>query len=368
MIRLEHVSKRYPGTAGAAVSDLSIDVDAGEIVVLVGPSGCGKTTTMRLINRLIEPSGGRIYLDGEDVTGVNADQLRRRVGYVIQQVGLFPHLTVAANIGLIPRTLGWDRKRVRARVDDMLVLVGLDPGTFRRRYPKQLSGGQQQRVGVARALAADPPVMLMDEPFGAIDPITRERLQDELLALQARIRKTIVFVTHDIQEAIKLGDRIAIFAEGGRIAQYDTPARILADPADEFVASFIGSGAAVRSLGLQSVGELPLEDVDVVDQAGAGESAARRLLVDGDGRPARWLDGAGSGGTNGAVAVVGSDASLYDALDAMLRAHDDVAVVLSTEGAIRGQLRWDAVLHRTRPTTSDPNAGDLSAGDVSGSR
>jgi osmoprotectant transport system ATP-binding protein len=345
MIRLDQVSKRYPGSAVDAVSDLSIGVDAGEIVVLVGPSGCGKTTTMRLINRLIEPSSGRIYLDGEDVTNVNADRLRRRVGYVIQQIGLFPHLTVAANIGLIPRTLGWHSHRVRARVDEMLTLVGLDPHEFRRRYPKQLSGGQQQRVGVARALAADPPVMLMDEPFGAIDPITRERLQDELLALQARIRKTIVVVTHDIQEAIKLGDRIAIFAEGGRIAQYDTPARILADPADDFVASFIGSGAAVRSLGLQSVGELPLEDVDVVDQANGGDRTKRRLLVDGVGRPTRWLSGPSD---NDQVAVVDNDASLYEALDAMLRAHDDVAVVLGSDGTVRGQLRWASVLRRTR--------------------
>jgi osmoprotectant transport system ATP-binding protein len=352
MIRLDHVGKRYPGAAVDAVSDLTIHVQAGEIVVLVGPSGCGKTTIMRLINRLIEPSSGRIYLDGEDITSVNADQLRRRIGYVIQQIGLFPHLTIAANIALIPRTLGWPRKRVRDRVDEMLTLVGLDPDTYRRRYPKQLSGGQQQRIGVARALAADPPVMLMDEPFGAIDPITRDRLQDELLALQARIRKTIVVVTHDIQEAIKLGDRIAIFAEGGHLAQYDTPARILSDPADAFVASFIGSGAAVRSLGLQAVGELPLDGITVISRPDEGDPANRRLLVDADGRPTRWLPGSATAdqadNRNGAVAVVGRDASLYDALDAMLRAHDDVAVVLDSAGQVRGQLRWERVLRRTR--------------------
>jgi len=264
MIRLDAVSKCYPGQRADAISELSLDVSSGEIVVLVGPSGCGKTTTMRLINRLIEPSAGRIFLDGDDVTTVNADQLRRRIGYVIQQVGLFPHMSIADNIGLIPRTLGWDKTRIRARVDELLELVGLDTATYRDRYPKQLSGGQQQRVGVARALAADPPVMLMDEPFGAIDPITRDRLQDELLGLQAQIRKTIVIVTHDIQEAIKLGDRIAIFAEGGRLAQYDTPARILTEPADDFVASFIGAGAAVRGLGLEHVRDLALDAVDVV--------------------------------------------------------------------------------------------------------
>ncbi len=367
MIRLEGVSKHYPGQRAAAVSDLSMDIHAGEIVVLVGPSGCGKTTTMRLINRLIEPSGGRIYLDGQDVTDVDADQLRRRMGYVIQQVGLFPHMQIAANVGLIPRALGWDRKRIRARVDEMLTLVGLDPDIYRGRYPKQLSGGQQQRVGVARALAADPPVMLMDEPFGAIDPITRERLQDEFLALQARLRKTIVIVTHDIQEAVKLGDRIAIFAEGGRIAQYDTPARILADPADDFVASFIGSGAAVRSLGLQPVSGLPLEEVRTVRAAesqqrhpGLDEGANRCLVLDDDGRPLHWLrnqldDRATEPATGDSVAVVRADQTLHDALDVMLRAHDDVAVVLDRDGTVLGQLRWRTVLRRTQP---DPD-GDI---------
>jgi len=282
MIRLDAVSKCYPGQRADAISELSLDVSSGEIVVLVGPSGCGKTTTMRLINRLIEPSAGRIFLDGDDVTTVNADQLRRRIGYVIQQVGLFPHMSIADNIGLIPRTLGWDKTRIRARVDELLELVGLDTATYRDRYPKQLSGGQQQRVGVARALAADPPVMLMDEPFGAIDPITRDRLQDELLGLQAQIRKTIVIVTHDIQEAIKLGDRIAIFAEGGRLAQYDTPARILTEPADDFVASFIGAGAAVRGLGLEHVRDLALDAVDVVlaaESPSMAEPAPLRALA-----------------------------------------------------------------------------------------
>ena len=356
MIRLDHVSKVYPGVSSPAVSDLSLDIVDGEIVVLVGPSGCGKTTTMRLINRLIEPSTGRVFLDGDDVTTVNPDQLRRRIGYVIQQVGLFPHMTISANIGLIPRTLGWDKKRIQSRVDEMLTLVGLDPGVYRRRYPKQLSGGQQQRVGVARALAADPPVMLMDEPFGAIDPITRDRLQDELLDLQTRIRKTIVIVTHDIQEAVKLGNRIAIFSEGGRIAQYDTPARILSDPADEFVASFIGSGAAVRGLVLQQVGQLRLDPLDV-EGGDTADRSRRRLQVDDGGRPLRWIPGSAAGRVaDGSVATVRSEHSLYDALDAMLRAHDDVAVVVDEDGRARGQLRWSSVVHRTQ---ADADQGAL---------
>jgi osmoprotectant transport system ATP-binding protein len=313
MIRLDGVTKSYPGQDRPAVDDLSLDVQAGEIVVLVGPSGCGKTTTMRMINRLIEPTSGRIYLDGDDVTRVDPDHLLRRIGYVIQQVGLLPHLTVASNVALVPRALGWDKQRVRERVDDLLTLVGLDPTSYRSRYPKQLSGGQQQRVGVARALAADPPVMLMDEPFGAIDPIIRDRLQDEFLTLQEQIRKTVVFVTHDINEAVKLGDRIAILGDGGRIAQYDAPARILADPADDFVASFIGTGAAVRLLGLRPVGSLPLESVD------------------GDVEP------------NGAAAVR-REQSVYDAMDAMLRTHEDVVVVLDDGGRPVGRLRWATVL------------------------
>ncbi|MGK5531570.1 ABC transporter ATP-binding protein [Streptomyces sp. URMC 129] len=347
MIRLDRVSKHYPGQQAPAVAELSLDIAAGEIVVLLGPSGCGKTTTLRLINRLIEPTSGRVLLDGEDVTRADPDQLRRRIGYVIQQVGLFPHLTVADNIGLIPRTLGWDKRRVRERVDTLLDLVGLEPATFRRRYPKELSGGQQQRVGVARALAADPPVMLMDEPFGAIDPITRERLQDEFLDLQAKIRKTIVLVTHDVTEAVKLGDRIALFGEQARIAQYDTPAAILAAPADDFVASFIGSGAAIRGLRLLPVGSLPLDPVEVLtgdhDAGAVGADSAdgpeRALLVGADGTPRRWLRPAGRPG----LAVVGADQSRYDALDAMLRARDDTALVVDAAGAPLGTVSWSAI-------------------------
>ncbi|NUS91222.1 MAG: ATP-binding cassette domain-containing protein, partial [Nocardia sp.] len=240
-IVLDAVTKQYPGQRDPAVDAVSMTIPAGEIVVLVGPSGCGKTTTMRMINRLIEPTSGTVTIDGRDAAAIDADRLRRGIGYSIQQAGLFPHMTVAKNIATVPGLIGWDRRRIAARTDEMLELVGLDPGTYRRRYPRQLSGGQQQRVGVARALAADPPILLMDEPFGAVDPITRASLQDELLRLQTELGKTIVFVTHDFNEAVKLGDRIAVLGEGSRILQYDRPAAILADPADDTVAGFAGS-------------------------------------------------------------------------------------------------------------------------------
>ena len=250
MIRLDALTKHYPGQPAAAVSNIDLDVPEGEIVILVGPSGCGKTTTLEMINRLIEPSSGRIFLEGDDVTHVDPDQLRRRMGYVIQQIGLFPHQTIAQNIGTVPKMLGWDGKRINDRVDELLDLVGLDPAAYRHRYPKEMSGGQRQRVGVARAMAADPPVMLMDEPFGATDPITRERLQNEFLRIQEDIRKTIVFVTHDIDEAIKMGDRIAILQVGSAIAQYDTPETILSNPASDFVTQFLGSGILLKRLNL----------------------------------------------------------------------------------------------------------------------
>jgi osmoprotectant transport system ATP-binding protein len=267
MIRLRGVTKHYDGSDAPAVAPLTMDIRRGEFICLVGPSGCGKTTTLRMINRLVEPTAGQIWIDGRDVTHSDADELRRHIGYVIQQVGLIPHMSIGQNVGLVPSMLGWDKKRISGRVDELLELVGLDPSVYRSRYPKQLSGGQQQRVGVARALAADPPVMLMDEPFGAIDPITRERLQAEFLQLQQRIRKTIVFVTHDIDEALRLGDRIAIFAEGSRLAQFDTPLEILTNPADDFVRSFIGEGAALRRLTLLRVGDLP-PSVDTGDPVG----------------------------------------------------------------------------------------------------
>ena len=258
LIRLENVSKSYGSGAEPAVRNLTLEVQKGEVLVLVGPSGCGKSTTLRLINRLIEPTSGRIYLDGEDVTDGDPSVLRRKIGYVIQQVGLFPHRTIAENIATVPKLLGWDKAKIEDRIDEMLELVSMDPETYRDRYPKELSGGQAQRIGVARALAADPDVLLMDEPFGAIDPITRDRLQNEFLRLQQELKKTIVFVTHDIDEAIKMGNWIAILREGSEIAQLDTPEAILAHPADEFVESFLGSGAILKGLTLKKVRDIEL--------------------------------------------------------------------------------------------------------------
>ena len=252
MISLTELTKQYPGAAHPAVDHITLTVPEGEVCVLIGPSGCGKTTTMRLINRMIEPSSGKIELQGRDVTHMDAVELRRGIGYVIQQVGLFPHLSIAENIASVPRLLGWDDAKIARRVDELLELVELAPATYRERYPRDLSGGQKQRVGVARALAADPPVMLMDEPFGAIDPITRARLQDEFLRIQERVKKTIVFVTHDLDEAVKMGDRIAILRDG-RVVQYDSPEVILARPADAFVEEFVGQDRALKRLSLYTV-------------------------------------------------------------------------------------------------------------------
>jgi len=254
-VAFDHVTKRYPGTgagSAGAVEDLSLEVPAGAICVLVGPSGCGKTTSLKMVNRLIEPTGGRILIDGRDAGTREVTELRRSIGYVIQQVGLFPHQTVGENVATVPRLLGWDEERRRARSEELLDLVGLDPATYRDRYPSQLSGGERQRIGVARALAADPPLMLMDEPFGAVDPIVRERLQNELLRLQAKLAKTILFVTHDIDEAIKMGDLVAVLETGGRLAQFGTPEDILANPASEFVARFVGVDRGLKRLALET--------------------------------------------------------------------------------------------------------------------
>jgi osmoprotectant transport system ATP-binding protein len=256
-LEFRNVRKQYPGSSEPAVNDLSFEVPAGEICVLVGPSGCGKTTAMRMVNRMIDITGGDILLDGKSVVDRNPPELRREIGYVIQQIGLFPHQTIAQNIATVPKLLGWDKDRTMKRVDELLELVDL-PAEMGKRYPGQLSGGQRQRIGVARALAADPPLMLMDEPFGAIDPINRDRLQNEFLRLQAEIRKTIVFVTHDIDEAIKMGDRIAILREGGKLAQYDTPDAILSRPADDFVAQFVGVDRGLKRLALSHLGEIDL--------------------------------------------------------------------------------------------------------------
>jgi osmoprotectant transport system ATP-binding protein len=265
LITLERVSKQYPN-GRCAPRDLDLEILDGEITVLIGPSGCGKTTTLRLINRLAEPTAGRVVIDGEDVALVDPVALRRRIGYVIQQIGLFPHLTVGANVATIPRLLGWNRARQQSRIDELLDLVGLEPSVYRDRYPHELSGGQQQRVGVARALGADPPLLLMDEPFGALDPITRIRLQDELLSIQAGVRKTIVFVTHDIDEAVKLGDRVVILGEDGTLAQRATARELLANPASPFVESFIGADRGLLLLSVSPVERANLQPIEPGDE------------------------------------------------------------------------------------------------------
>ncbi len=280
MIRLESVGKRFPN-GQIAVRELTLEVRAGEACVLIGPSGCGKTTTLKMINRLIEPTSGRILLDGEDVSRVDPVQLRLRMGYVIQQVGLFPHLNVADNVATVPRLWHWERDRIGRRVDELLELVGLDPTAFRDRYPHQLSGGQRQRVGVARALAADPPVLLMDEPFGAVDRITRDRLQNEFLRIQEEVRKTVVFVTHDIEEAVKLGDRIAILRVGGVLEQYDRPAAILAHPASDFVAELLGHDRGLKRLSVTRIDPAMLERRPVVRLEATLSDARRSIDADG---------------------------------------------------------------------------------------
>jgi osmoprotectant transport system ATP-binding protein len=363
VIRLEHVTKRYPN-GHVAVEDLSLSVADGEICVLVGPSGCGKTTTMRMINRLIEPTSGRILLDDEDVTRADPVELRRRIGYVIQQIGLFPHLTIAQNVGTVPQLLGWSRARTRARVDELLDLVGLDPATYRDRYPAQLSGGQRQRVGVARALGADPSVLLMDEPFGAIDPITRERLQDEFLRLQDEVRKTVVFVTHDVEEAVKLGDRIAILEVGGVLAQHDTPAEILGNPASDFVADFVGADRALKRLKVTAIDLDDLEQPPVLPVDLALDEARRKMDADHldfavvlDGR--RQLRGylarsrAGGDGTVGdrlqrLEAWVRAEDTLKDAFSEMLLYDAGWVAVLDDDDRFLGVLTPESLYEASR--------------------
>jgi osmoprotectant transport system ATP-binding protein len=375
MIRLDSVSKRFPdGTI--AVTDLTLDVPEGEISVLVGPSGCGKTTTLKMVNRLIEPTGGRIYLDDEDVTGVDPVGLRRRIGYVIQQVGLFPHQTIAANVGTVPRLLGWSRDRVRDRVNELLELVGLDPTTYRRRYPTQLSGGQRQRVGVARALAADPPVLLMDEPFGAIDPVTRMRLQDEFLRLQETVRKTIVFVTHDIEEAVKMGDRIAILEVGGVLAQYDTPAEVLGNPASDFVADFVGADRALKRLKVTPIEVESLEHPPTVlpsESLGHARAIMNRTgaswvaVVDTDARLRGHVrlaraDGDGTAGERAerVESWVSTDDYLENALAAMLLT--DYGWVAVVEGErFMGVLTPDAIYRALRTSLDEAAAEHATA-------
>ena len=358
VVAFEHVTKRY-GNGPAAVTDLSLEIRAGEVCVLVGPSGCGKTTTMKMVNRLVEPTSGRVTIDGADVASLPAVELRRRIGYVIQQVGLFPHLTVAENVAVVPRLLGWTRERVAERVEELLDLVGLDPGEYRSRYPAALSGGERQRVGVARAMAADPSVLLMDEPFGAVDPIRRERLQNEFLRLQARLRKTIVFVTHDVDEAIKMADRIAILQAGGVLAQYDTPNRLLAAPASPFVERFVGADRGLKRLSLARVRDLPLDPVATI-AAGQSISSARQQIPDGTkwalvtdarSRPLGWIaadDLTGDGMVDPDRAVPGStllqpESTLRDALSAMLASSVQLGVVVDPDDAVLGVISVAAI-------------------------
>jgi osmoprotectant transport system ATP-binding protein len=339
VITFDRVSKRYPdGTV--AVDSLELEVPEGEVVVLVGPSGCGKTTTMRMVNRMIEPSSGTITVDGRDVMTTSPSELRRSIGYVIQQIGLFPHRTTAENIATVPRLLGWDRGRTQERVAELIDTVGL-PETVADRYPHQLSGGQRQRVGVARALAVDPPIMLMDEPFGAVDPLVRGRLQEEFLRLQAEVRKTIVFVTHDIDEAITMGDRIAILAEGGVLQQYDTPTAILAEPANDFVVDFLGPERGLKRLALIPVSEVRAHPGPVVRPEDSREDALRIgrrhdldwvVVVDGDGmlRGWCWLDDVGERVDGAALHPfdlrIRATDSLRTALDALVGSRTGVAV------------------------------------------
>lgn len=353
LIDLQDVSKSYPGVDVPAVKSLNLAVEPGEILVLVGPSGCGKSTTLRLINRMIQPTSGRIIYEGEDVTKSDPNELRRRMGYVIQQIGLFPHRTIAENIATVPKLLKWPKKRIRERVDELLEIVSMDPSVYRDRYPSELSGGQAQRVGVARALGADPDVLLMDEPFGAIDPITRDRLQNEFLRLQAELKKTIVFVTHDIDEAVKMGDRIAILRDQSEIAQLDRPEVILTDPADEFVENFLGSGAVLKTLTLRRVRDIELDPMVTLKQpvhrgqaltemSEANTSTA--VLLDEHDHPLRWIDERALNSSSSSLDRAGRpitvqlqpEDTLQDALSAMLQTSSGMSVVVDGRGRYLG--------------------------------
>jgi osmoprotectant transport system ATP-binding protein len=359
-VRYEETTKRYGRNAEPAVDRLTLEVPAGEICVLVGPSGCGKTTAMRMVNRTVEITSGDVLVGEHSVRDREPAQLRREIGYVIQQIGLFPHRTISQNIGAVPQLLGWEKDRIRARSAELLELVGLDP-ELGGRYPAQLSGGQQQRVGVARALAADPLVMLMDEPFGAIDPINRERLQNEFLRLQAEIRKTVLFVTHDIDEAIKIGDRIAVMREGGRVEQYATPAELLMAPANEFVEDFVGADRALKRLALMRVRDINLWEAPLASPGQATAEVRAKLaapdvevpyplLVDGERRPLGWLserDLAAEVVPQQADSPLGPvlerDDVMRDALADLLQGQSQYAPVVDHEGRIAGVLSVEII-------------------------
>jgi osmoprotectant transport system ATP-binding protein len=357
-VSYREATKVYAGADSPAVDALSLEIPAGDICVLVGPSGCGKTTAMRMVNRMVEITSGDIMVGDRSVRDRGPSELRREIGYVIQQIGLFPHRTIGENIATVPRLLEWDRERIVSRVDELVELIGLDP-ELRDRFPSQLSGGQQQRVGVARALAANPGLMLMDEPFGAVDPINRERLQNEFLRLQAEVRKTILFVTHDIDEAIKMGDRIAVLREGGRLAQYATPAELLMAPADAFVEDFVGADRALKRLSLMRVGDIDLWEAPLafVGQSSAevrakldGAEVPYALLVDSERRPLGWLS---DRDLEAEVVPARADSSpdpvldvsdvMRDALSDVLQAESRYAPVVDGRGRIEGVLSVEIV-------------------------
>ncbi|MFL5878183.1 MAG: ABC transporter ATP-binding protein, partial [Solirubrobacteraceae bacterium] len=351
--------KRFAGTERPAIDHLSLTVAQGEVCVLIGPSGCGKTTTMRVINRMIDPDGGTVQVAGRDIMQVDPVELRRSIGYVIQQIGLFPHWSIAQNIGTVPRLLGWDDARIARRVDELLLLVGMDPPQHRDRFPRELSGGQRQRIGVARALAADPPVMLMDEPFGAIDPITRDRVQNEFLRLQGQLRKTVVFVTHDIDEAIKMGDRIAVLKQGGVLAQYATPAELLLSPADDFVEDFVGADRALKRLALLRVRDVDLWKAPRVRPGDATAQARAQvtesdlpypLLIDGDGKPLGWLserdlaaERVPERADTEATPVLDQDSVLRSALAELLEEDTQYGPVVDARGRVIGVLSVELI-------------------------
>ncbi len=383
-VEIDRATKRYGAAAeGAgrpgADEDLSLSIPAGRVCVLVGPSGCGKTTTLKMVNRLVEPTSGRVLVDGIDVAGRDLTELRRGIGYVIQQVGLFPHQTVGDNVATVPRLLGWPPERRRARTEELLAMVGLDPAAYRDRYPSQLSGGERQRVGVARALAADPPILLMDEPFAAVDPIARERLQNELLRLQETLAKTILFVTHDIDEAIKMGDLVAVMERGGHLAQFGPPAEILARPASGFVARFVGADRGLKRLSLSRVGELSLHQPATAregDPAGPARERALAdpfpylLLLDAGGRPIGWLDAADMPRDGALGAELASAASplldrrttLRDALSMLLDARVQAGIVTDRAGQVRGIVTVDMVTEWFRATREAADATREAAG------
>jgi osmoprotectant transport system ATP-binding protein len=386
VVEFDHVTKQYDVPTGkdkgkptpGAVNDLSLHVPAGKICVLVGPSGCGKTTSLKMVNRLIEPTSGRIMIDGVDAGTRELTDLRRSIGYVIQQIGLFPHQTIGDNVATVPRLLGWPKARLRERSEELLAIVGLDPAKYRDRYPSQLSGGERQRVGVARALAADPPIMLMDEPFGAVDPIVRDRLQNEFLRLQETIAKTILFVTHDIDEAIKMGDLVAVFQTGGILAQFGSPLEILAAPASEFVARFVGQDRGLKRLSLLRVADVPLQPAVTARPGDEAQDARKRamddpqrylLIVDGSKRPLGWVahDDVPTEGpitvdmANPVSPTVNKRTTLKDALSMMLDADVQTGIVVDRTGAVQGLLTVAAIAQKMREGEHAPAFDDIGA-------